>query len=362
MILLSSIEKRLGTFRLSVQRLEIQRGEYLVILGPSGAGKTVLLLTIAGLLHPDAGEIFFNGSNVTNLPPHKRNIGLVFQEANLFPHLNVIQNIAFGKPYRRKKADQVARTTELLVDMLFIRPLLGRTVENLSGGEKQRVAVARALAIGPAILLLDEPLGLLDQNTREELRAELRKLHDELGTTTLHVTHDRNEAFAIADRIAILNEGRLVQVATPDEILARPASEFVARFIGVENVFSASAEQDVSGKTFLKVGQSFFTVSSNERGDVRFCIRPEAISLHREQPFGVAVEELIPGVIKSVEDTGAVIRVTVNCLLGDVVVSCGRSEFMRTGVSCSAPVWLHPDAAAIHVFPQADNESAGKVQ
>ncbi|NQT81388.1 ABC transporter ATP-binding protein, partial [bacterium] len=201
MIALTDVAKTLGDFTLFIERLEIKQGEYLVILGPSGAGKTVLLLTVAGLIRPDGGEIFFDDVSVTQLPAEKRDVGLVFQEANLFPHLNVFENVSFGKRYRRKKAKQIEERIELLVDMLNIRHLLERNTEGLSGGEKQRVAVARALAIAPTILVMDEPLGLLDQNTREELRTELRRVHDELGTTTLHVTHDRNEAFMVADRI-----------------------------------------------------------------------------------------------------------------------------------------------------------------
>jgi len=362
MIVFSNLEKKLGAFRLSIQQLEVRRGEYLVILGPSGAGKTVLLLTVAGLLRPDAGEIFFNGLNVTRLAPHKRDVGLVFQEADLFPHLNVVENIGFGKKYRRRKAKEITRRMELLIDMLSIRHLLSRRIDGLSGGEKQRVAVARALAIAPAIFLLDEPLGLLDQNTREELRTELRKIHDELGTTTLHVTHDRNEAFVVADRVAILNEGRLAQVGTKDEILKRPASEFVARFIGVQNIFSAFAEQDDSGNAFLRVGDARFRVSCEGRGNVRFCIAPEAISIHREMPSGVTPEELIAGVVKCLEDRGAVVRVIVNCSLGDAVVFCGKREFLDEGLSCSTPVWLHLGAAAIHVFPQTDAALSGKSQ
>jgi len=358
MISLSNIEKTLGTFRLFIERLDIKPGEYLVILGPSGAGKSVLLLTVAGLFRPDAGEILFDGVNVTRLPPEKRDIGLVFQEANLFPHLNVMENIAFGKRYRRKGARQIDERIELLVDMLNIRHLLHRTTQGLSGGEKQRVALARALAIAPAILLVDEPLGLLDHNARDELRKELRRVHDELGTTNLHVTHNRNEAFMVADRIAILNEGRLAQVGSRDETFARPASEFVARFIGVENILEALAERDYSGKTFLKIGESHLPFPCEHRGNVRVCIRPEAISLHREIAAGMKPERVrIAGVVKSVEDRGAVVRVLVKCSPGDMVVLCGKQQFFASGVSCSSHVWLELDAAAIHVLPPSGSLS-----
>ncbi|MDP2895889.1 MAG: ABC transporter ATP-binding protein [bacterium] len=354
MIVLSNLQKSLGSFRLLIEQLEIQPGEYLVILGPSGAGKSVLLLTVAGLIRPDSGQLFFNGGDVTGLPPEKRDVGLVFQEANLFPHLTVAKNIAFGKRYRRKRAAEIQQRVELLIDMLNIRPLLYRTVEGLSGGEKQRVAIARALSIGPTILLLDEPLGLLDQNTREELRKELRRVHDELRTTTLHVTHDRSEAFTMADRIAILNEGRLAQVGPREEIFTRPASEFVARFLGVENVLDAFAEQDASGRTFLRIGESRLPAPSQYQGRVRFCVRPEDVSLHPHVPPRTEAAASLSGTVKSIEDRGAVLRLVVNCPVGDVVVLCGKQQFLGSGLSCSSSVWLRLNAASIHVLPRPD--------
>lgn len=353
MIVLKNIEKSLGAFTLSIERLEVQPGEYLVLLGPSGAGKTVLLLNIAGLILPDAGEILFNGASVTRFPPERRDVGLVFQEANLFPHLSVAENIAFGKRYRRKRAADIQERMELLVDMLRIRHLLGRNVEGLSGGEKQRAAVARALAVGPTVLLMDEPLGLLDQNTREELRGELRRVHDELGTTTLHVTHDRNEAFAMGDRIAILNEGRLAQIGSRDEITAEPASEFVARFIGAENIFEAHAEQDATGRTFVRIGERRFPVACQHEGAVLVCVRPDAVSLRSKPPGRASLQPSIPGTVASVEERGLTVRVVVKCDMGDVIVLCGREQFLHTGLSCLSSTWLEIDPAAVHVIPTA---------
>jgi ABC-type Fe3+/spermidine/putrescine transport system ATPase subunit len=357
MITLSNIEKSLGAFTLSIERLDIVPGEYLVILGPSGAGKTLLLLTVAGLVRPDRGEIFFNGTQVTALPTEKRDIGLVFQEANLFPHLNVVGNISFGKRYRKKNVEQIEQRIEMLVDMLNIRPLLHRTVAGLSGGEKQRVAVARALAFAPAILLMDEPLGLLDQNTREELRKELRRVHDDLGTTTLHVTHDRSEAFGLADRIAILSDGRLAQIASREEILARPVSDFVARFIGAENVFEAYAERVAPGRAFVCIGESRLPISTELVGKVRVCIHPEAIALHGEIPDEGDPSRFIAGALKSMEDEGTFVRIQVSCSWGEIIVSCGKERFLRSGVSCFSRVWLEPDTAAVHVFPASTENS-----
>lgn len=359
MITLSNIEKRLGSFTLSIGRMEIVPGEYLVILGPSGAGKTVLLLTIAGLILPDRGQVFFDGFEVTRVPPEKRDVGLVFQEANLFPHLNVFQNISFGKRYRKKNLREIEQRIEILVDMLNIRPLLHRRVSGLSGGEKQRVAVARALAFAPAILLLDEPLGLLDQNTREELRAELRRVHDELKTTTLHITHDRSEAFAVADRVAILSGGRLAQVARRDEILARPQSEFVARFLGAENVFEAHAERDALGRTLLRVGESRLPVSTELTGHVRVCIPPGSIVIRREIPPETDPSTLLRGAVKSTEDKGACVRIRLGTSWGEIVVSCPKEDFLKSGISGFCPVWLQPDVAALHVLPAGKENLRG---
>lgn len=356
MITLSNIEKTLGDFTLGIGRVDIVPGEYLVILGPSGAGKTVLLLTVAGLILPDRGGVFFDGSDVTRLPAEKRDVGLVFQDANLFPHLTVFQNISFGKRYRKKNVREIEQRIEMLVDMLNIRPLLHRRVGGLSGGEKQRVAVARALAFAPAILLLDEPLGLLDQNTREELRAELRRVHDELKTTTLHVTHDRTEAFAVADRIAVLKEGRIAQVAPREEILARPQSEFVARFIGAENVFEAHAAKDALGGTLLRIGESQFPVSTQLTGNVRVCIPPGSITIRREIPPGTDSSTLIAAAVTSAEDKGSSVRVRVVTSWGELIVSCTKEDFLTSGVSGFCPVWLQPEVTALHVLP-ADKEN-----
>jgi len=234
MIELENLRVGFGEFVLRDLCLRIGKGEYWVILGPSGCGKSVLMQTIAGFFPPDRGRILVEGRDVTALPPERRKMGLVFQQAALFPHKSVRENIAYGLRARRVPAEEIERTVGDLVERLGLREILGRPVPTLSGGEAQRVAVARALAIRPDLLLLDEPMSALDHNTRLELQTELARLHKELGLTTLHVTHSREEAAALSDHMAIMLGGRIVQRGMAAEVLARPRCPFVARFLGLE--------------------------------------------------------------------------------------------------------------------------------
>ena len=232
MIGIEHLERRFGAFSLSLS-LHVPRGTYGVILGPSGSGKSLLLGCIAGLFTLDAGRVSLDGRDVTRAPPERRGLGLVFQRRSLFPHLGVAQNIEFG--LRARGASRAARRQRLdeLCATLGITALLDRPVNALSGGEAQRVAIARALASRPSVLLLDEPLSLLDHNARLELQDELRRIHGELGVTALHVTHNREEARALGQRCAVMLGGRIVQEGTAEEVFAQPRCLFVARFLGL---------------------------------------------------------------------------------------------------------------------------------
>jgi thiamine transport system ATP-binding protein len=216
--------------------LDVGSGERLALLGPSGSGKSTVLRVIAGLQPATAGRVLLDGTDVTGVPPHRRGIGLVFQDAALFPHRDVGGNVAFAPSVARlggaERAERVAEALELV----GLSGTEGRDVTTLSGGEAQRVALARALAPRPGALLLDEPLGALDGPLRQRLQADLRALFERLGLTVVHVTHDVGEAFALGDRVAILREGRLAQVAAVDELWARPSDDWVARFLGIQNV------------------------------------------------------------------------------------------------------------------------------
>jgi ABC-type sugar transport system ATPase subunit len=232
MIRIEGARVRLGRFELSVDELSVRAGEYLVLLGPSGAGKSVLLEVIAGLRPLDEGRVVVQAEDVTRWPPERRRVGLVSQRPSLFPHMSVRRNIEFGRRYQPVSAEEFARRVEAAVRMLQIGGLLDRAVSDLSGGEAQRVTLARALVTEPRVLLLDEPLGPLDQNMRADLAAGLRRVHDDLKMTTLHVTHDQAEARALADRVAVMEGGGICQIGDTDDVFERPACEFVARFVG----------------------------------------------------------------------------------------------------------------------------------
>ena len=216
--------------------LDVSPGETMTVLGPSGSGKTTLLRVIAGLQAPDHGQVVLDGQDLAGVPPHRRGIGLVFQDHALFPHRDVAGNVSFGLRMRGDQPAEVAERTAELLELVGLAGFERRSVGTLSGGEQQRVALARALAPEPRLLLLDEPLGSLDRRLRDRLLEDLAGLFEQLDVTAVYVTHDHTEAFTLGDRVAVMRHGRIVQVATPDELWARPADEDTARFLGLANV------------------------------------------------------------------------------------------------------------------------------
>jgi thiamine transport system ATP-binding protein len=262
------------TLALDRAELDVGAGEVVTILGPSGSGKTTLLRVIAGLQRPDAGRILLDGVDLAPVPPHRRGIGLVFQDHALFPHRDVFGNVAFGLRMRGDTPERIAARVRHLLRLVGLEGLEHRSVGTLSGGERQRVALARALAPEPRVLLLDEPLGSLDRRLRDRLLEDLEDLFDELAQTAVYVTHDQTEAFALGDRIAVMREGRIVQTATPDELWAHPRDADVARFLGLGNVAGATA------------------------------VRPEAVSVRAASGTGV-------GEVERAVRTGPVIRLVV---------------------------------------------------
>jgi len=228
-----------GAAALDGASLEVGRSEVVTVLGPSGSGKTTLLRVVAGLQAPDSGRVLLDGVDLSTTPPHRRGIGLVFQDHALFPHRDVAANVAFGLRMRGDPDERVSSRTAELLDLVGLGGFERRSVGSLSGGEQQRVALARALAPEPRVLLLDEPLGSLDRRLRDRLLDDLERLFDELGLTAVYVTHDQTEAFTLGDRVAVMRAGQVVQVATPDELWAHPADADVARFLGLANVDGA---------------------------------------------------------------------------------------------------------------------------
>jgi sulfate/thiosulfate transport system ATP-binding protein len=240
-IIVEKVSKQFGSFKaLDDVSLKVAEGKLVALLGPSGSGKSTLLRAIAGLETPDFGSIFINGKNTSNVDIRKRNIGFVFQHYALFKHLTVRQNIAFGLEIRKTPKQQVKRKVEELLQLIQLQGLGDRYPSQLSGGQRQRVALARALCVQPQVLLLDEPFGALDAKVRKELRVWLRQLHDEVGMTTVFVTHDQEEAMEVADEIVVMNHGRIEQVGTAAEIYDRPATPFVMSFVGEVNILPAT--------------------------------------------------------------------------------------------------------------------------
>jgi sulfate transport system ATP-binding protein len=232
-IVVDSVSKRFGDFAaLDGVSLEVRDGSLTALLGPSGGGKSTLLRVIAGLEQPDAGRVVIAGHDATRTPPQRRNVGFVFQHYAAFKHMTVRKNVAFGLTIRRKSKDEIAARVDELLRLVHLEGLADRYPAQLSGGQRQRMALARALAVQPRVLLLDEPFGALDATVRKELRAWLRRLHDDVHVTTVFVTHDQEEAMEVAEQIVVLNDGRIEQVGSPRGLYERPANEFVMRFIG----------------------------------------------------------------------------------------------------------------------------------
>jgi spermidine/putrescine ABC transporter ATP-binding subunit len=267
--------------------LSVAPGEFLTLLGPSGSGKTTLLRIIAGLLFPTHGQVHIDGRDVTRLAPGKRDIGFVFQNYALFPHLPVFDNVAFPLRLRKVKSEEIRRRVKEALDLVYLSGLEGRVPAQLSGGQQQRVAVARAIVFGPTVLLMDEPLGSLDKRLRMQLQTELRRLQREVGVTTIYVTHDQEEAFSLSDRIAVLNDGLTSQVGAPEEIYRTPADEFVANFVGEVNYFLCELKRRDGSNAVLhsEAGTDILVEWNGSRISDRFvgcAIRPEKVQVGRQ--------------------------------------------------------------------------------
>jgi len=236
---LDGIVKQFGSFTAVYEmNLDIQEGEFVTFLGPSGCGKTTTLSMVAGLLDPTEGDILIHGKRVNDLPIHKRNLGLVFQNYALFPHKTIFDNVAFGLKYRDVSKDELKKRVNEALELVKLPHTADRYPTQLSGGQQQRIALARAIVIQPEVLLLDEPLSALDANLREDMRVELKRIQDQLGITTIFVTHDQAEALAMSDRIVVMSDGRVEQVGTPQQVYTSPASLFVSQFLGNSNILS----------------------------------------------------------------------------------------------------------------------------
>ncbi len=328
----------------------IDGGEFFSLLGPSGCGKTTTLRMIAGFERPTDGQIVLDGSDVSSVPPHERNVHTVFQSYALFPHLNVFDNIAFGLRRRKVARDEVRRRVQESLEMVELGELGGRQPRQLSGGQQQRVALARALVLRPAVLLLDEPLGALDAKIRKQLRIELKALQEEVGITFVFVTHDQEEALSMSDRVAVMNEGQIEQVGTPADVYEDPASVFVADFLGVSNMMDGEPVGWSAGECNVKIGEATLRARSGDvaaRGPVRLVARPERLEL---LPHGSERDNCLVGMVERTVYVGSsrqvIVRLPIGAVIQVSVANTGGDESYSQGT----PVSVHVPSDALRVL------------
>ncbi|MBI5904026.1 MAG: sulfate ABC transporter ATP-binding protein [Deltaproteobacteria bacterium] len=337
------VTKRFGEFTaLSEVSLSVPGGELVALLGPSGSGKTTLLRIVAGLESCDAGEVYFNGEEATRRDVRDRRVGFVFQHYALFRHMTVFENVAFGltvRPRHRRPAKAAIRKKVVeLLRLVQLESVGGRYPGQLSGGQRQRIALARALAVEPEVLLLDEPFGALDARVRKELRGWLRRLHDEMKITSVFVTHDQEEALEVADRVVVMNEGRIEQEGPPDEVYERPANPFVYNFLGHVNIFHARvhAGRGMIGDLVVDLPEHAGTRNAHAVAYVR----PHDIAVSRA-PDG---EEAAAAVVRHVHTAGPVVRLELERADGGGVVEAelSREQYRSLGAARGEKVFLTP--------------------
>lgn len=352
MIRVENLSFSIGQFRMDGINLNVPKGEYFVLMGKPGSGKTIFLECLCGLNKPDAGKIYMGGEDVTAVEPRWRRIGYVPQDYALFPHLSVEKNISFGLRGRQLSAAEISSRVEANASMLAINHLLTRSVGGLSGGEKQRTALARALAIEPGVLLLDEPVSALDENTRESVCMDLRRVQSQLGITTIHVSHVLEEAFSVAERVAILRDGAFEQIGTPDQLLHQPINRVVADFMRFENIFSGRAvrRNPASNSTRAQCAGVDFVVRGIHQGNMEFAVRPENIQLKKFNTYKAAsTDTLIPVRIDNIVNRGIYVR--LNCRGAvSLVVHMPRNSFRELDVCEGDELLAAIRMRMIHVF------------
>lgn len=332
---LKNVSKRFKDFAVKDVDLEIKKGEYFVILGPSGAGKTLILEMIAGLLAPDSGEV---------LGVNGRRTGFIYQDYMLFPHLDVYENIAYGLSINKTPAQEIKQTVEKLAGQLNIGHLLHRDVLHLSGGEKQRVAISRAMAISPQIFLFDEPTAALDRNARLKTQALFLEWHKrDKESTFIHVTHDFEEALSLGDRIGILIDGKLVQCGTPDTVFNHPVNKEVADFLGYRNVYGGPVKDGL-----LYIDGTQIAVPVENSGHVFVAVRSDDIILSR-QAFDSSARNSFPGEVKSVFKKSSVIEVVIDIGI-ELAVDITRKSYEEMNIGIGDQLWVTFKVSALKVF------------
>lgn len=350
MIRIKNLYVDLPGFCLKGINLWVEKEEFFVLLGPTGAGKTLLLEAIAGLIPIKKGKIYIKGIDVTNLPPENRGVGIVYQDYVLFPHLTVLENVKYGLHFHKIDKAKARERLNQLFDWLRLRPLSKRLPANLSGGELQRVALARALMINPSVLLLDEPLSALDPNFNEDVREELKKLHQEMDVTFLMVTHNFSDVLSLATRAAVMNQGKIEQVGEVTEIFQKPSSSFVANFVGAKNIFYGRLiSKDTNrwidtGKIKVEVVEDAIEIKEK----VYSMIRPEDIIVSKT-PLHSSARNCYSGKIVKIVNRGAVIYLTAD--MGERITALiTKASFEEMKIKQGDSIYFIFKASAVHLF------------
>ncbi len=341
---------QMGKFFLKNVNLEVRDGEYFVLLGPTGSGKSVLLESIAGLTSITSGKVWINGKDVTDLNLEKRKIGFAFQDYALYRHLSVRDNISFGLMWKNQKQKDIDKAVDKAVELLHLENLLDKRSWTLSGGESQKIALARAISIKPDLLILDEPLSAVDAETKEDYERELRELHDHLGLTTIHVTHSFEEAVALGDRIAVIMDGEILQIGTPEEIFLYPQSEKLARFLMTRNVFAGEITLDANGSKVFSINGTRIVVNSELEGKAHISVRPENILLSRG-PVDSPGNNCIEGTITRIIDRGTITHIKVDVPPEFTCLALRRS-LKELGLSENDRIFLTFEISDVNVFRQ----------
>jgi len=309
-------------------RLSIEKGELVSLLGPSGCGKTTTLRVIAGLIEPNDGTFVVDEMDLTKVPVHKRNFGMVFQSYALFPHLTIKENVAFGLKLRKENKTVIEEKVMEILEVTGLSDFADRYPKQLSGGQRQRVALARALVIESKLLLLDEPLSNLDAKLRVTMRMEIKRIQRALGITTVFVTHDQEECFSISDKVAVMNKGVIEQYDSPEEIYKNPRTEFVARFIGFENFISLEKEKE--HLYYAEDGTSFRTMRAHSDDKVKATIRPDNISMHRTL---APADNVLSGTVRVRTFLGKSYQYEVETAVGNLIVNDEDAKLYQAGES-----------------------------
>jgi spermidine/putrescine transport system ATP-binding protein len=338
--------------------LDIPPGEFFSLLGPSGCGKTTTLRMIAGFERPSGGHILLDGKEMSDTPPNRRNVNTVFQSYALFSHLTVAENVAFGLRFAKASREETRIRVGEALTLVRMQEFRDRKPHQLSGGQQQRVALARALILNPSVLLLDEPLGALDAKLRKALQIELKALQEQVGITFVYVTHDQEEALTMADRLAVMNEGRIEQVGSPREVYEEPATAYVADFLGVSNMLDAQATgTDSDGRCRVRVGDSELFASgghTSARGSVRVVVRPERVRVEASRKTG---ENRLPGKVDRVVYAGAISQLVVTLDHGTPIRCILANDGVDFAFNRGAPVSVYLPCEALRVLRTETTES-----